>query len=39
MSKNANIKNQEKLKTYLLKNDPKPNNKTDKKLRTKPSSN
>jgi hypothetical protein len=39
MSKQANIKNQEKLKTYLAKHDPKPNNKTDKKLRGKSSAN
>ena len=37
MSKKANKKNQDKLKTYLSKNDPKPNSKADNKLRNEPS--
>ena len=36
MSKKANLKNQEKLKTYLSKNDPKSNSKTNNKLRNEP---
>lgn len=36
MSKKANLKNQEKLKTYLSKNDPQQYHKSDKQLRDKP---
>lgn len=39
MSKKPNKKNQEKLKIYLAKNDAESNNKTDKKLRGKSSTN
>ncbi len=39
MSKKANVKNQEKLKLYLAKNDTKSDSKGDKKLRGKSSSN
>lgn len=39
MSKKANKKNQEKLKVYLAKNDIKSNHNTDKKLRSKSSTN
>jgi hypothetical protein len=40
MSKEANIKNQQKLKVYLSKkNDTQPNTKKDKRLRNKPSAN
>ena len=39
MSKKPNKKNQEKLKVYLAKNDTKPNNNTNKKLRGKSSTN
>jgi hypothetical protein len=35
MSKKANLKNQEKLKTYLSKNDSQSNSKSDNKLRDK----
>jgi len=37
MSKKANLKNQEKLKTYLAKNDFKSNSTTNNKLRNEPS--
>lgn len=37
MSKKANLKNQEKLKTYLSKNDPQQYRTTDKQLRNEPS--
>jgi len=36
MSKKANLKNQEKLKTYLSKNDTQPNSKTNNKLLNEP---
>jgi hypothetical protein len=40
MSKEANIKNQQKLKVYLSKkNDIKPDKAKDKRLRNKPSAN
>jgi hypothetical protein len=36
MSKKANLKNQEKLKTYLAKNDPQQYHITNKQLRNEP---